>query len=236
VNDPALLADRGRVEIGECCLDTDADIALDDASASLDQGERARAARFVFVRDRERFIRAHGYLRRRLGAFLAVAPGDVPIAAPDGQKPFVEGGGASFSLSHSGPRAVVAVTDGDDIGIDLEMVDRSERFADQLDDLARFCLTIDEQHALAAFPQGRRIGAFLSYWTAKEARMKLTGEGMSLAPRSIALRLLDGRPVGYARPAVTPAALQFVPLSVPDAICCLASHRAGGQAVTPARG
>ncbi|WP_372787018.1 4'-phosphopantetheinyl transferase superfamily protein [Phenylobacterium sp.] len=221
----AIVEEGIRVDIGECRLDTDADIALGDAHADLNDEERARARSFVFARDRDRFIRARGYLRRRLGAFVGVAPKAVPIATGEDGKPFLEGRPASFNLSHSGDLAVLAVTRGDDIGIDLETVDRSPGFEDQLDDLSRFCLNGEEQAALAKLPPPQRVRRFLSYWTAKEARMKLTGEGMALEPRTIALELSGGRAVGYLRPRGPDAVLRFIPLSRPDAICCLAVRR-----------
>jgi 4'-phosphopantetheinyl transferase len=225
MSDVVIFEDGIRIGIGECRLDTDADIALSDAYADLDDAERVRAASFVFARDRDRFVRAHGYLRRKLGAFVGLAPKDVPIVAAEGEKPFVEGRRVSFNLSHSGSLAVLAMTGGADVGIDLETLERSDRLDDELDGLASGCMTGEEQAALAILPRAQRVRRFLSYWTAKEARMKLTGEGMALEPHSIALDLSDGRAVGYLRPRGLRADLRFVPLSRRDAICCLALRR-----------
>lgn len=222
------IVEDSTIDIGECCLDTDMDIALDEARHLLDEGERAREARFVFERDRDRFVRAHGYLRQRLGDHLGMAPARVPIIAPDGGKPFVRDGAVRFSLSHSGSRAVLAVTHAGEIGVDLEMEDRSGGFVDQLDDLIRFCLTATEQEALSTLSEDQRIRGFLSCWTAKEARMKLTGEGLTLEPKAITLQFRHGWPVGYIRPSM-PVGLRFVALSRPDAICCVAFHEADGS-------
>ncbi len=225
MSDLSVVEDGRRIDIGECRLDTDADIALDEAYADLSEDERRRAASFVFDRDRDRFVRAHGYLRRRLGAFVGVAPRDVPLATGDNGKPFVEGGDVSFNLSHSGDHAVVAVTRGGEVGIDIETVDRFDRIQDELDGLSRSCLTPAEQAALASAPSAKRVRRFLTYWTAKEARMKLTGEGMALEPQAISLKLSGGVPVGYLRPRGPGARLRFIPLSNPDTICCLAVRR-----------
>lgn len=233
----SVVEDGRRIDIGECRLDADTDIALASAYADLSGEERERAASFVFDRDRERFVRAHGYLRRKLGTFVGLAAKDVPLAIRDGGKPFVEGRDISFNLSHSGARAVVAITRGSDVGIDLETVERFDRIDDELDGLARSCLTGEEQDALAALPSGRRVRRFLAYWTAKEARMKLTGEGMALEPRAIALKLSRGQPVGYLRPRGPRASLRFIPLSDPDTVCCLAVRHSGAPAASrPTRG
>jgi 4'-phosphopantetheinyl transferase len=223
------------VEVTECCLDTDTDIALASAYGHLSEDERARAASFVFAVDRDRFVRGRGYLRHKLGAALKIAAKDVPLAAGDNGKPFVDGHAANFNLSHSGSRAVVAVTSGGDLGIDLEVVDRWDRLDEQLDGLAQMCLTPEERDALDGLAPEQKVRRFLSYWTAKEARMKLTGEGFALDPLEISLELLNGRPVGYRRPAAPGADLRFIPLSDPDAVCCVAVRRAGDPAADVGR-
>ena len=42
---------------------------------------------------------------------------------------------------------------------------------------------------------------FFRIWTAKEARMKVTGEGLYLDPRDIELTFKEGMPVGYKKPS-----------------------------------
>lgn len=212
-----------RVELAECRLDDDADITLAEAWPLLDADERRRAERFVFPRDRDRFVRAHGFLRQRLGAVLGCAPQDLPIRGADGEKPYVADRPVEFSLSHSGSHAVVAITRDGAIGIDLEVLDGGSLAGDPLDGLAEVCLTPAERNALATVSDAWQARRFLSYWTAKEARMKLTGEGMALDPLDIALDLAGGQPVGYLRPHAPQAALRFVNLSRPDAVCCLAA-------------
>jgi 4'-phosphopantetheinyl transferase len=224
MNPLALAEAEPRIELAECDLDGAGGDFGDDC-ALLDPGERRRAAAFIFERDRVRFVRAHAFLRRRLGAFLGLAPEAVPIVAPDGAKPFVDGAHVRFSLSHSGGLAVLAVTADREVGIDLELLDRSGGFRDELDDLARACMTADEVAALADLPTDARVRRFLSFWTAKEARMKLTGEGLSLDPLDISLELQHGEPAAYARPLKPRAELQFVSLSDPQAVCCLATAR-----------
>jgi 4'-phosphopantetheinyl transferase len=223
---PSFAEPAPRIELAECDLDG-AGMDVGEAYAVLDPSERRRAAGFVFQRDHDRFVRAHAFLRRQLGAFLGMTPEAVPIVAPEWEKPFVDGSEARFSLSHSGGLAVLAITEGRDVGIDLELPDRSGSFRDELDDLARSCMTAGELAALAGLPLENRIHRFLCFWTAKEARMKLTGQGLSLDPLEISLELRDGEPVAIARPQLPVADLRYVALSDPQAICCLAVGRDG---------
>lgn len=215
------------VEVSECRLDSDADIALADAWALLDDSERTRAHSFVFEDDREAFVRSHGFLRRQLGDVLGLAPEHVPIVAEEGKKPFVSDHGVQFNLSHSGPLAVLAIGRGREIGIDLEILGQAIKLDEHFDGLVEMVLTPAEQNAITSTPDDRKIRRFLSYWTAKEARMKLTGEGMALDPKAIFLDLVDAEPVGYRRPMTPRADLRFIDLSRQDAVCCLAIARDG---------
>ena len=219
---PAVIAERFRVDIGECDLDDAAAADLSASYALLNKAERSRAAAFVFDLDRNRFVQAHGYLRRRLGAVLGLAPERVPIVAPKDEKPFVDGRPIDFNLSHSGPLAVLAISDDQQVGVDVELLDWSQRFAEDLEGLAQATLTAQEREALDAAPGAARIRRFFAYWTAKEARMKLTGEGFRLDPLEISLELRGGDPVGYLRPLTPAADLRFIPLAYPGATCCLA--------------
>ena len=65
---------------------------------------------------------------------------------------------------------------------------------------------------------------FLEFWCAKEARMKLTGEGFGLDPQEIVLALEGGRPVGVTQPEGPDCRLVMVDMTgrcAHDAVCAL---------------
>ena len=99
-------------------------IRLDDPPVRvvLDEEERHRAERFVFERDRRRFIAAHSAMRVILGHHLGIAPEDGPIRHGARGKPHVSDPprDVRFNLSHSGERALLAVTLGREVGVDIE--------------------------------------------------------------------------------------------------------------------
>jgi len=212
------------LEIGQCRLDDDSDMELGQARAMLSKAELARAAGFRFGRDRWRFVRARGCLRKRLGEWLGTRPETITILQEENGKPFVAEPGLDFSLSHSGGLAVIALSGCGGVGIDLEFAERHDGLLADLDGLSRTCLVDEERRALQTLDRPARQMRFLAYWTAKEAWMKLTGEGLSRAPDTIALKLKDGVPVGYRRPRAPAAGLRFVDLGRPDAVCCLATR------------
>jgi 4'-phosphopantetheinyl transferase len=135
----------------------------------LDEGERARAARFVFERDRRRFISAHAQLRRVLGRWLDRDPASLRFAVGAHGKPSVDG--LQFNLSHSADRALVAVHPSLPVGIDIEEMREVEFTA-----IAERNFSPAERADLAAAPDVR--AAFYRIWCGKEAFIKLIGEGL----------------------------------------------------------
>ena len=201
-----------------CRRDDDRDMTLAAARASLTPAERARAARFRFDRDAHRYIRGRGMLRRALSARLGLAPGAVPLTEGARKKPELAVPGPGFNFSNSGALGVLVLREGGAVGVDLELADRA------LDPLALApnCFQDHETAVLAALPEPARLARFLAFWTAKEALMKLTGEGMYLAPTSIGLRLEDGLPVGFDAPAPHRGVTLFCPTLQPECHLALA--------------
>lgn len=168
---------------------------------SLSEDERQRAEQFVFDHDRASFIVVRGVLRAILGGYLGIPPERVRFAYGSQQKPSLAPGisgepGADtleFNISHSGQRALIAITYGRAVGVDLEQLRRLP----DLEQLMRYCCTPHEQNILAALAPGARHRAFFSFWTAKEAYIKARGVGMTLPLQSIELRIHAARAVGF---------------------------------------
>ena len=163
-------------------------------------------------------MRGRGYLRRALIAHLGHDAAALEILEGTYGKPYIAHEPLEFNLSHSRDRAVLAVLAGTArLGVDIEYTDR----ASDLLDLAKTCFTKTEQSVLHSLPVDMLRERFFEFWTAKEARMKLTGEGMALTPKSISLSLQNGRVTGYDDPHTPRSSLHYISLPRPDMICCL---------------
>lgn len=206
------------IGVAQCHLDDDRDIALGEAWALLATDENIHARRFHFDRDRTRYVRGRGFLRQMLGQVCGQSPAGLIFGTGTQGKPFLQGSDLAFNLSHSRDLAVLAVSQTGPLGIDLEFIDRSADIAG----LTQSCMTPPEAAVLAVLPANERQARFFAFWTAKEARMKLTGMGMSLPPQQIALDLQQGVPVGYLRPRTPAVQAIFLDLGNPAAQCCLA--------------
>jgi len=152
----------------------------------LDDAERARAARFHFERDRDRYVVAHAALRRLLAQRTARDPASLEFAAGPYGKPYLaQAPRCAFSLSHCESQALVALAGDGEIGVDLERV----RPLADLDGLARQCLTPAEMHELADVEPGLRPLSFLRLWARKEACLKALGLGLQVEPSTFAVGL-----------------------------------------------
>jgi 4'-phosphopantetheinyl transferase len=97
-------------------------------------------------------------------------------------KPFVVGDDdLSFSVSHSGAVALLAVARGATVGIDLEAV----RSRPHLEKLAARVLTPDALDAFSAADDSARLVTFLRAWTEKEAYLKAIGLGIATDLRAV---------------------------------------------------
>jgi 4'-phosphopantetheinyl transferase len=175
--DPAAL--RGEtVQIWRLRTD-EAILDLDRLAANLSVQEVKRANRYRLARDRQRYIAAHGLLRRILGAKLGLHPSAVGfVTGPAGKPELLDAQNQSrlrFSLSYTDGLALIVVTAGCAVGLDVERV-REEN--DLLDLAARFFHSAEQQQ-LRELAAGKRGELFCVYWTRKEAYVKLRGSGLS---------------------------------------------------------
>ncbi len=150
--------------------------------------ESARAARFIFPRDRARFIVAHAALRDILARYTHQDSIALLIGIAEKGKPYLtDHPRIRFNLSHSGSYAMLAVALDREVGIDIETI-RPERSTDGI--ASRFFAPA-EVAALNETPKDLQVGAFFACWSRKEAYIKARGEGLHIALDSFEVSLGD---------------------------------------------
>lgn len=173
------------VHVWQWNLDVD-DAELDRYRATLSREEQERAGHFCFERHRRRFIAGRGQLRRLLGGYLDLAPQALTLAyGPEG-KPFCASQPNSpdspaswtlhFNLSHSENTAALAISNGLEIGIDIERI----RPFDESMPVEVFAKR--ERAQFAALSDAQRQAIFFETWARKEACLKALGTGFVLPP------------------------------------------------------
>jgi 4'-phosphopantetheinyl transferase len=135
----------------------------DDRPSVLSPDEKVRAARLRFESDRSRWVCARTALRTILAQYACLPPAEIRFAfGPHGKPGLPTGGDIEFSLSHAGSWAMVAVTRGVPVGIDIE------RIRDNVDIAALL-----RRLGVTDLPEGR--SNLFRAWNRREAMTKAVG-------------------------------------------------------------
>ena len=207
------------IDVVPFSLDDDTAISVGEGKRLMSGEELERASRFRFGILRDRYIRGRGMVRRVLSRYLDISPEDLRFGTGDHGKPFLLEGSIHFNLSHSLDIAVLAVGQQHPLGIDIERFDREVDF----DRLAERCFRESEWDRFRAYEDRAKAEAFFWLWTAKEARMKATGEGFRLEPKKIEIEFEGSLPQVCREPVSPQAYLSPVKLREETAACTVAA-------------
>ena len=155
----------------------------------LSADERERATRYRAAPARDRFVVARTALREILGRYARLPPERLrfgyPCACgradcePSRRKPRLELETHTvplrFNVSHADGLAMIAVSRGREVGVDVERI----RPGIEIASVASWILGANEAGALAALPDRERLDAFYRSWTRWEAHAKARGDGRS---------------------------------------------------------
>lgn len=183
----------GQVHIWSVPLDSDREPEL---RPTLSEDERERADRFRMEFLRRRFTICRGTLRAILGQCLQCEPADVTFQYGGKGKPSLGvGNGAGdppliFNVSHSEELALIAVSLGMELGVDVELVRTRSSFID----LARRFFATPEIETIESLPQHQQLLAFFHGWTRKEAILKAVGTGLTFPLNKVLVTMAPSDP------------------------------------------
>ena len=210
---------------------------------TLSPDEQERARRYRGERLRERFIVGRGILRMLLSRYVGRPPARLCFAYGARGKPALapaEGSDLRFNVSHSDDLALYAFARGRDVGVDVERL----RELPRAEQIAERFFSTEETAALKAEPAERRVEAFFTCWTRKEAYIKARGDGLAHPLDQFAVSLVPGEPArlwvagdGDAR-EIARWSLDALPLA-PGYVAALAARGRGWRLTTrswPLRG
>lgn len=169
-----------RVVVREARVSTSsADLAL------LDAGERDRAGR---KRETAPFVTGHALVRRLLADLLDRDPASLAFARrcttcgsdAHGKPSVLDAPGWHFSLSYTPSVAVVAATEGADVGVDVEDLTDAD-----FDGFAAATLARHEVEGFAGLAGHELLVARSRVWARKEAVLKATGHGLVVDPAEV---------------------------------------------------
>jgi 4'-phosphopantetheinyl transferase len=143
----------------------------------LPTAERERAGRILDPESTARWAASHWALRTVLARYLDEEPAMIALEASEIGKPRIAGAPArlEFNLSHSGARALIAVSDRRKVGVDIERIKPGRDFLA----LAERSFEPAAVEAVRAAAPLRRSSAFYNAWVHHEALAKCDGGGLS---------------------------------------------------------
>ncbi len=229
---PRLKLGAGTLDVWRASLDQPPE-AVAGLESLLCDDERARAQAFHFDRDRLRFVAGRGILRSLLAGYIGVPPQKVGLRYGPYRKPRLAGDGPWFNVSHSGPVALFAFSDGVEVGVDVELA----RTLPDGDRIAERFFSPAEVQRLRSLPADQKDAAFLACWTRKEAFVKARGDGLALPLDAFDVSFGPGRPCELLRTAWSAEEAgqwQLVDLSDPAGgyVAALAAHDVGWRVIT----
>jgi 4'-phosphopantetheinyl transferase len=181
----------------------------------LSTTEKDRADRFVQPADRALFIAARGLLRCLLSEATNIVAKNIRFAEGPYGKPYLSGlPGPHFNVSHSGAFALIGLSEGRPVGVDIERM----RFSGDELNVAQNYFSTAEYRALQGLEQEAMLSVFYKIWTCKEAVFKACGSGILEHVKSLTVELnkdrfaFDPKPE-YAHPAL--ASVCAWPVAVP---------------------
>ena len=138
----------------------------------LSSEEQAELNKLRDTTRRQLKLHAHARLRQEAASLLHVHPEELNFAKGEHGKPFfMQNNGLHFSFSYTKDAALIALAE-QPVGIDIEKI-RPHRM--------RFTQNIGTPHeldVLRAAPDDLEL--FYTFWTRKEAWVKLTGSGLTV--------------------------------------------------------
>ena|SRR3990167_4611649 len=153
----------------------------------LNPDEQAQALRFVFAKDKTRYIQTRGRLRLLCGHCLDKDPAQIEFSYNANGKPYIINSALKFNVSHSHEKALYIFTWNREVGIDVEYMGRHH----DLPAIAQRFFSSEEQALLAQVDPSNYVKAFYTIWTRKEAYIKAKGVGLSQALDSFAVNISE---------------------------------------------
>lgn len=145
------------------------DFDLDASLAAISEERREQALRFKHELGQRQCVLAYLLLKRALRTEYGITENPVFCYGEHGKPLLADHPGIHFNLSHCREAVACAVSDRT-VGIDVESVGRYR------ESLVRYTMSGQEQQAILGADNPALT--FTRLWTMKEARLKLTGEGI----------------------------------------------------------
>lgn len=145
----------------------------------LSNDEKKRADKLKVKLKKKQFIISRSVLRKIISNSLNKSHDEIVFYYTKKNKPFIKdkinNKTIEFNVSHSEQCILVAVTLDNRVGVDVEKINAKIEF----ESLSARFFSNKENELLRSLEASKKLDAFYSIWTRKEAFIKATGEGIA---------------------------------------------------------
>ena len=153
---------------------SDLETIYDRLKSCISEKEKNRADKFMFDSDRATYITCHAVLRLILSSRTRIGLKDISISHGLYDKPYLEGNGIQFNITHARDSFAIAISGKYEVGIDIELVSRKIDF----ESIVRRFFS-EKERSFIFSPEGEPAERFYLLWTRKEALLKALGTGIA---------------------------------------------------------
>jgi 4'-phosphopantetheinyl transferase len=183
-----LILDNDQVHVWRANLNLPT-TTIEELATILSSDEIARANKFRFTKDKNRFTAARSVLRQLLGNYLQISPGKLEFEYSNRGKPRLSASMPNsclqFNVSHSHEYALYGFIYDQAIGVDIEYL---REMSDAVKIAERF-FSPREFKLIASYAEEEQHQVFFKFWTAKEAYLKATGTGLASSIADVEISL-----------------------------------------------
>ncbi|PCJ47122.1 MAG: 4'-phosphopantetheinyl transferase [Gammaproteobacteria bacterium] len=174
---PSLKADQYHLWYTKPQLCHDLDL-LQRYKKLLTAQETEKQQRYIFEKDRHDALVTRAFIRDVLSQYMPKSPEDWRFTKGEQGKPEILEPSLPirFNISHTKELIVCAITLVNDIGCDVEYIERN---SDVLAIADRFFSKLETKE-LVGLPESEQRSRFFDYWTLKESYIKAWGQGLSI--------------------------------------------------------
>lgn len=159
-----------------------------EISSALSEQELVYARGIRHTQFRNVWASVRSALRLVLSEVTGVSDAKIDINYSTSGKPVLQGNPVHFNVSHSGNRGLIAVSAKYPVGVDLEQI----RMRKGLQRLAKRFLHPGEAEYLASLTEQQQVQTFTRLWTAREALVKATGQGIGAGFSRFSVKIIPG--------------------------------------------
>lgn len=164
----------------------------------MTRDEYERYERYRFLKDRRLYLITRALVRTTLSRYIDIDPRHWRFSKNQyGRPEIVASGGMPrirFNISHTNGLVICGVVLEQDIGVDVENVERSG-VAMEIPQKFFSCWEVEDLYSL---PTSKMQDRFFHYWTLKESYIKARGMGLYIPLQQFAFHLSEDKPLSIS--------------------------------------